>query len=151
MSLMQQINEDMKTAMKAKERMRLDTLRLLRAGIQQKAIELKVKELDDAEVIQILNKQAKQRRETMEMARENNRQDMLDQSTQELAIINTYLPKPFTDEELEAIVREAIKESGDNRGAVIKSVLEKASGRADGGRVNQMVQKIASEGKYGRN
>ncbi len=145
MSLVSQITEDMKAAMRAKDRLRLDTVRMIKAAIQHKSIELRSEELSDEEVLQVLNKQAKQCKDTIEMAQKNERQDILDQATQELAIISAYLPKQLSDDELESLVREAVSEHGQNRGAVIKAVMAKAAGGADGKRINELVSKINNE------
>ncbi len=138
-TLIERIESDYKTALKAGERLRVDTLRLLKAGIQRVAIDKRKETLDDQEVLQVLSQQAKQRRETIESAKQSNRQDVLTQSTQELALINSYLPQQLSEETLKQLVEEAIKASGPNQGQIMKYVMAKAAGAADGKTVSQLV------------
>ena len=138
-TLIERIEADYKTALKAGERLRVDTLRLLKAGIQRVAIDKRKDTLDDQEVLQVLSQQAKQRRETIESAKQSSRQDVLTQSTQELALINSYLPQQLSEEALKQLVEEAVKASGPNQGQIMKYVMAKAAGAADGKTVSQLV------------
>ncbi|HEX9781038.1 MAG TPA: GatB/YqeY domain-containing protein, partial [bacterium] len=91
--LIERIESDYKTSLKSGQRTRVDALRLMKAGIQHAAID-KRGEMEDADVIRVLASQAKQRRETIESAKQTNREDVLAQATEELAILNGYLPEP---------------------------------------------------------
>jgi uncharacterized protein YqeY len=145
-TLTERIETDYKTAFKAGERRRVDTLRLLKAAIQRVAIEKRKDALDDPEIIQILNQQAKQRRETLEAAKKGGRQDILDQSAEELAILNTYLPQPLSAEALKQLVEEAVQAVGTNQGQLMKYVMQKAAGAADGNVVSQLVAERLKQG-----
>lgn len=138
-TLTQHLEADYKAALKAGDRLRVDTLRLIKAGLQRVAIEKRKEALEDPEVIQVLNQQAKQRRETIEAAKQSNRQDVLTQATQELAILNTYLPQQLTEEALKHLIDEAVKTVGANQGQIMKYVMTKAAGTADGKLVSQLV------------
>jgi len=140
-TLLEQMEADYKTALKAGERLRVDTLRLIKAGVQRVAIEKRKETLDDQEVIQVLAQQAKQRRETIESAKQTSRQDVLDQATQELAILNSYLPQQLSSTAVQALIDEAIKTVGPtpSQGQIMKYVMGKAAGAADGKLVNQLV------------
>lgn len=138
-TLLERLEADYKTALKAGERRRVDTLRLIKASVQRVAIEKRKDTLEDPEVIQVLNQQAKQRRETIEAAKQANRQDVLSQATEELAILNSYLPQQLSQEALKRLVDEAIQSVGANQGQIMKYVMSKAAGGADGKTVSQLV------------
>lgn len=138
-TLMERLEADYKDALKAGARLRVDTLRLLKAGIQRAAIEKRKETLTDQEIFPVLAQQAKQRRETIESAKQANRQDVLTQATEELAILNAYLPQQLAVEALTRLVDEAIQAVGTNQGQVMKYVMGKAAGAADGKAVSQLV------------
>ncbi len=138
-TLFERIGADYTTAMKAKERLRIDTLRLIKAGMQRVAIEKRKDALDDKEVTQVISQQAKQRRETIESAKQGNRQDVLTQATEELALLTSYLPQQLSEEALKKLVEEAMAEAGPNQGSIMKYVMGKAGGAADGKTVSQLV------------
>jgi len=138
-TLAQRIDEDLKTALKARDQRRLDTLRLVKASIQRSASDKRKDTLDDPEVVQVLVQQAKQRRETIEAVKQTNRQDVLTQATEELAILNSYLPQPLSPETLQQFIEEAIQSVGMNQGQIMKYVMGKAAGAADGKGVSQLV------------
>ena len=137
-TLMERLEADYKTAMKSGERLRIDTLRLLKAGIQRVAID-KRKTLDDQEILQVVNQQAKQRRETIESVKQTNRQDVLAQTTAELAILACYLPQQLSEETLKQLIEEAIATVGSAQGPIMKHVMGKAAGAADGKVVSRLV------------
>ncbi len=145
-TLAEQLESDYKTALKAGERLRVDTLRLVKAGMQRAAMDKRKDELDGAEIIQVLVQQAKQRRETIESAKQTSRQDVLTQATEELAILNGYLPQPLTPEALKQLIDEAIASAGSNQGAIMKYVMAKAAGAADGKVVSQLVSERLKRG-----
>ncbi len=138
-TLAERLEADYKTALKTGDRLRVDTLRLVKAGIQRAAIDKRKPTLDDADVIQVLGQQAKQRRETIEFARSGQRQDVLGQATAELAILEAYLPRQLSQEALGRLVDEAIAAMGPQQGPVMKYVMGKAAGAADGKAVSQLV------------
>ena len=137
--LTERFETDYKQALKAGERLRVDTLRLIKAAIQRVAIEKRKDGLEDGEIIQVLSQQAKQRRETIDAAKQSDRQDVLSQATQELAILNTYLPAQLSEEALTQLVEEAVAAVGLSQGPIMKYVMGKASGGADGKLVSQLV------------
>lgn len=138
-TLTERINEDYKTAFKAGEKLRVDTLRLIKAGIQRVAMDKRKDTLDDAEIIQIFAQQAKQRKETLESAKQSGRQDIIDQSNQELAILNSYLPQQLSEEAIAKLIDEAIAAVGKQQGLIMKQVMAKAAGAADGKVVSRLV------------
>ena len=105
-TLTERIEADYKTAFKAREQRRIDTLRLVKAAIQRVSIEKRKDRLDDPEVLQVLNQQVKQCRETLEAAKQGGRQDILDQASVELAILTVYLPQQLSSEALKQLVDE---------------------------------------------
>ena len=138
-TLTERLEADYKTALKAGERRRVDTLRLVKAAMQRVAIEKRKASLDDAEVLQVIAQQVKQRRETIESAKQGRRDDVLSQATEELALLNGYLPQPLPPEALRQLVEEAVAAVGPVQGAVMKYVMGKAAGAADGKTVSQLV------------
>ena len=138
-TLIDRLNDDYKTAMKAGDRTRIDTLRLIKAGIQRVAIDKRKDTLDDPEVMQVLSQQAKQRRETIESAKQSNRQDILTQTEQELALLNSYLPQQLSEDALRKLIDEAVAAVGKQQGPIMKQVMAKASGAADGKVVSRLV------------
>ncbi len=140
-TIVERLEADYKTAMKVQDRLRIDTIRLAKAAIQEAAID-KRKEplaLTDQDVIPVLTQQAKQRRETMDAAKQNNRPDILTQATQELEFLNAYLPQQLSADALKQLVEEAFQTVGPNQGLIMKHVMGKASGAADGKVVSQLV------------
>ena len=138
-TLRERIETDYKAALKAGERRRVDTLRLVKAALQGVAIEKRKDTLDDREVIQVLGQQAKQRHETIDAAKQGNRDDILTQATEELAILSGYLPEPLSEQALKQLIEEAVQSVGPNRGQIMKHVMGKAAGAADGKLVSQLV------------
>lgn len=138
MSLQQQIDDDLKEAMKARQAERLGVLRMLKAALKNLAIEKggPAAALDDAEVSAAIRKQVKQRQDSIESFTKGGRPELAAREQAELEILNAYLPKAFSPEELAALVREAIAEAGAatkaQMGAVMKIAAAKAAGRADG-------------------
>ena len=145
-TLTERIETDYKTALKAGDRLRIDTLRLLKAAIQRVAMDKRQEVLPDADVIPILAQQAKQRRETMQAATQGNRQDILTQAKQELEFLNAYLPQPLSQEALTQLIDEAIKTVGPNQGPIMKFVMSKSAGAADGKLVSQLVGERLKQG-----
>ena len=138
-TLAERLEADYKTALKAGERRRVDTIRLVKAAMQRLAIEKRKETLDDQEIVQIIAQQTKQRRETIESAKQGNRQDVLAQATEELALLNAYLPQQLSPEALKQLIEEAVAAVGASHGPVMKYVMGKAAGAADGKLVSQLV------------
>ena len=142
MSLTERIDSDIKMAMKEKNELALSTLRMLKAAIKNKEIDKKIKALPDAEVIEVLRKQMKQRRDSITEFEKGNRMDLANKEKSEIGIIEKYLPKGLTEAELKAIVQKAIQTSGAKSktdvGRVMKEVMPQVAGRADGKAINQI-------------
>ena len=145
-TLAEQLEADYRLALKAGDRLRVDTLRLIKAGIQRAAIEKRKDQLDEQEILQVLGQQAKQRRETIESVKQTPRQDVLTQATQELAILNAYLPQQLSHEAVAQLIEEAIGAVGMNQGPIMKYVMGKTAGAADGKVVSQLVGERLKKG-----
>lgn len=137
-----QIDTDLKNAMKEKNELKLATLRMLKAAIKNKEIEKKVKALSDDEVLEAVQKQIKQRRDSIAEFQKANRKDLADKESGEIAILEHYLPKQLSQEELKGLIQETIKTLGatskQDVGRVMKEVMPKVKGRADGKQINQV-------------
>ena len=138
MTLQQRVDSDLKEAMRAKEGTKLGVLRMLKSALKYTAIAKSgaESELSDAEAIQVIRKQAKQRQDSIESFEKGGRTELADKEKEELALLNTYLPQAMSAEELEKVVRETIAELGATSkaqmGAVMKALQAKADGRVDG-------------------
>ncbi|MDD3905060.1 MAG: GatB/YqeY domain-containing protein [Candidatus Omnitrophica bacterium] len=143
MNLCEKIEDDVKRAMKAGDSMKVSVLRMVLSAVRMLQIEKNVKTLEDDSVAQILQKQVKQHRESIEQFTKGARGDLADKEKAELKILEEYLPKQFTTDELMVIVKAAVSETGaiakSDMGKVMKIVTEKTKGRADGKTVSQMV------------
>ena len=145
MSILNQLNEDMKTAMRAKEREKLTTIRMIKASIQNEEIK-KGEELNDEEILTILSREKKQRLESYAEFEKAGREDLTEKLEAELEIVNQYLPEQLSDEEVRSVVKETIEEVGaesmQDMGSVMSNVMPKLQGRADGSQVNAMVREL---------
>ena len=145
MSLKDQLKDDMKTAMKAREegKLALSVIRMVNAAIKQVEIDKKV-ELDDAGVLDILAKGMKTRHDSLEEFKKGGRQDLVDHVEAEMAVLKKYLPEQLSEEEIRTIVKDAIVACGDdlNMGNVMKYVMPKTKGRADGKVVSSIVKEL---------
>lgn len=143
MSLKERIQEDMKAAMRAKDAARLGAIRLLQAAMKQKEVDERVM-LDDAAVLAIVEKQIKQRRDSIAQFEKAGRADLADREKAEIDVIGAYLPQPMTDAEVAAAVEAAIVESGGAGPAAIGKVMAllkpRLAGRADFGKVSTLVK-----------
>ncbi len=144
MSLRNQILDDMKAAMKAKESERLSVLRMVKASVMNKEID-KGEELTDDEIIKSLNTLVKQRRDSAEQYKNAGRPELAEKENSEIAIIETYLPKAATEEEIESAVAQAIDDTGassmKDMGSVMKAVLAQLAGQTvDGKAVSEKVK-----------
>lgn len=137
--LVERLEADYQTAMKAGDRPRVATLRLMKAGLAKTAIDKRKPSLDDQEALEVIAHQAKQCRETIESAKRANREDILAQATMELAIVTSYLPPPLSEEDITRLIDEAIASVGKQHGSVMKQVMAQTKGRADGAVVSRLV------------
>ena len=145
MSLIDKLQEDMKLALKSGDALRLSTIRLLRSSVGYARID-KGSELTDDEVLGVLAKAAKQRRESIEAAESGGREDVAEKERAEFSIINEYLPKQLDEAEIEAIVRQIASEVGANdlndRGKVMGPLMQRIRGQADGRLASQVVERV---------
>jgi len=143
MALKDQITEDMKTAMRAKDSARLGTIRLLQAAMKQKEVDERIT-LDDAAVIAIVDKLVKQRKDSIEAFQKADRQDLVDQEQAELVVLQAYLPARLSADEVAAEVRAIVAELGasgpGDMGKVMGAVKQKLAGKADMGQVSAAVK-----------
>ncbi|MBP7147594.1 MAG: GatB/YqeY domain-containing protein [Acidobacteria bacterium] len=151
MSLKQRITDDLKAALKSRDALRLGVLRMLKAGILEAEVEQRGKQgleyqADDAEVTRVLAAYAKQRRESIESYRQGGREDLAEQEQRELTVVEAYLPRPLSEAELREAVRQAIAETGAatsrDVGKVMKAVMPKLRGAADGKLVNRIALEL---------
>ena len=147
MSLLDRLTEDMKSAMKAGEAVRLGTIRLLRGQIKEAAIDKRA-DLTDDEMLGVLTNAAKKRREAVEAYRNAGRVDLAEKEEAELAVIQGYLPAALDAAEIEAIIDRTIAETGAQTirdlGKVMPLVMNETKGRADGKMVSEMVRRKLS-------
>ncbi len=143
MSLKLRINEDMKTAMRARDSARLAAIRLLMAAMKQKEVDERI-ELDDAAVIAIIEKMLKQRKDSITQFEAGKRQDLADAERFEVEVLMAYMPQALSAAEVDIIVTAAVAESGasapSDMGKVIALVKPKVAGRADMGEVSKLVK-----------
>jgi uncharacterized protein YqeY len=143
MTLRERVNEDMKSAMKAREAERLATIRLLLAAMKQREVDERIT-LDDAGVVAVVEKMLKQRKDSVQQFEQAGRTDLADKEKAEMTILAGYLPQQLADAELEAIVAEAVAASGarapSDMGKVMAIVKPKVAGRADMGKVSALVK-----------
>jgi uncharacterized protein YqeY len=146
--LKMRLGEELKTALRSGDKLRASVIRLLTALIKNREVE-KRGPLTDAEGLQAILTSCKQRQESMDQYRQGGRQDLVDKEAAELAILQSYLPKPLTSEELQAMVLEAIREvqatSPREMGKVMAILMPKITGRADGKVVNTLVREALSK------
>ncbi|MEO0013223.1 MAG: hypothetical protein RLZZ535_1612 [Cyanobacteriota bacterium] len=147
MGLKEQIGEDIKTAMKAKDKLRLQTVRGIKKAILEKEVELRPKGQDTLtpeHEIELLTQQAKQRRDSIEQFSNAGRDDLAEKESQELAIIETYLPEQVSDEEVAKIIDELIAASGattmKDLGKVMGPAMKQLKGKADGKKIQEIVK-----------
>ncbi len=143
MGIKERLKEDMKEALKSKDKVRLSTIRMLQSLIKNAEIE-KRGELTEEEVISLLMKYAKQRRESIELYEKGGRQDLVEKEKRELEIVESYLPKQMDEEEIRELVKEAIEKTGASSpkdiGKVMQYLMPKVKGRADGSTVSKIVK-----------
>lgn len=150
MALLEKIAEDMKVAMKAGEKLRLETLRTIRAGLLEKQVEKRPSGgMTPEDEIVVLNSALKKRKEAIAIYRQHGRNDLADQEEQELGIIQEYLPKQLTLQEVEEFVRATIRSVGaassKDFGKVMPVVMKELKGKADGKAVQETVKKMLGD------
>jgi uncharacterized protein YqeY len=146
-SLLERLNQDMKTAMKNKEKTKLSVIRMLRSEIKNEEIE-RQHTLNDEEVIEVLMRELKKRKDALQQFEEAGRDDLVQQLREEISVIEPYLPEQLSEEELRELVREVVQETGASSkadmGKVMKAIMPRVKGRADGKLVNRLVQEVLS-------
>lgn len=143
MSLKQQINDDMKAAMRAKETARLGAIRLLLAAMKQREVDERI-ELTDSDILAIIDKMLKQRRDSISQFEAAGRQDLADSEKFEMGVLQSYMPKQMTEAEIDAAVTQAISTSGatapQDMGKVMAILKPQLAGRADIAKVSGLVK-----------
>ena len=146
MSLQERIQQEIKAAMLAKDADKLGTLRLLKSALGYAQIEKKTDSLPDADVMAIIQREVKKRRDSAEQFTTGGRPELAEKELKEIIDLETFLPKQLSPEELEQIVRAAIQEAGatskKDMGAVMKAVQAKVAGRADGKTISGLVGRL---------
>lgn len=148
MSLYDRLTEDLKFAMKSRDQLRMDVIRMIKAAVLNKEVELK-RDLDDAEMSRVMTTLVKQRRESIEQFEKAQRQELAAKERQEIEIIESYLPKPLSLEELETLVTSVIADTGSRSmkdlGVVMKAVMARLGGQTvDGKLVSELVRRKLS-------
>lgn len=143
MSLSERLNDDMKAAMRNKDKFRLSVIRMVRSSVKNMEIDQR-KTLTDNEILDILNRELKQRKDSLHEFEKAGRDDLVQSLQAEIAIIAEYLPEQLSEEEIATIVKDTIQETGASSrsdiGKVMAALMPKVKGRADGKLVNQLVQ-----------
>lgn len=144
--LMVSFNEEIKNAMKAKDEIKLGVLRMVKTAMNNAAIAKSKNELDDAEELDVIQKQAKQRRESIESFEKGGRAELAAKEKAELAVLEAYLPKQMSDAEIQAVCKEVIAKTGAAGGAdtgkVMKDLMPLVKGKADGRRVQEILKSL---------
>jgi uncharacterized protein len=142
-SLKERITDDMKAAMRAGEKERLGIIRMITAAIKQREVDERIS-LDDAQVVAVLEKMVKQRKESLVQFQAGNRQDLVDKEAAEIELLKTYLPSQLGDAEIDALIADAIAATGaasvKDMGKVMGVIKSKAQGRADMGTVGAKIK-----------
>ena len=145
MSLSDRLNEDMKQAMKSQDKFKLSVIRMVRSTIKNSEIDLK-RPLDDNEVLDVLTREIKQRKDSLQEFTKAGRIDLADNLSAELVILAEYMPQQLSEEEVKAIVQQTIQQIGASSkadmGKVMTALMPQVKGRADGKLLNQLVQQL---------
>ncbi len=147
--LKEQISKDFNEALKARDERKLSALRLLRTEIKKREVSGQKKELADAEVMETITTLVKQRRESIRIFREGQRQDLVEKEEAELQFLQTYLPQPLSQSAIEVLIDQVLLETRatgmKDQGKVMKAVMAKISGRAEGKIVSEIVKQKLSK------
>jgi uncharacterized protein YqeY len=145
MSLEQRLNDDLKVAIKSSDNLKTSVVRMVKAAIKNKQIE-KQRELSDEEIISIISMLSKQRRESIELFSKGGREDLVEKEKKELSILQSYLPSQLTPDELDRLIIDVIKEASaegiKDLGKVMRILMPRVKGSADGKVVNQRVMEL---------
>ncbi|WP_188453617.1 GatB/YqeY domain-containing protein [Virgibacillus oceani] len=148
MSLLEQLNQDMKQAMKNKDKDSLSVIRMVKASLQNESIKLGKDHLSEDEELTILSRELKQRKDSLQEFKSAGRDDLVKKLEIEINILQEYMPQQLTEDELAAIVQSTIQEvnatSKKDMGKVMSAIMPKVKGKADGSKINQLVQKHLS-------
>ncbi|MFT4412684.1 GatB/YqeY domain-containing protein [Fredinandcohnia humi] len=148
MSLLERLNNDMKTAMKNKEKDRLSVIRMVKAALQNEGIKLGTSDLSEEAELTVLTRELKQRKDSLREFSNAGREDLVNKIQTEIEILEVYLPQQLSEEELTEIVKETITEvnasSKADMGKVMAAIMPKVKGKADGALVNKVVQQQLS-------
>jgi len=143
--LREQVTKDMAVALKAGEKARLSTLRMLMSAIKYKEVDAK-HQLDDEEVISVISTLIKQRHDSIDQFRKGGREDLVDKETKEVEVLKGYLPPQLSEEEVRNIITKAAAETGatgqKDMGKLMKAVMPQVKGKADGKLVNEIVKEV---------
>lgn len=141
--VLEQLFKDMKDALRAGDKLRLGVIRLLRAQLENVAIQRR-RELTEDEILSVFSSAVKMRKEAIEKFREGNRQDLVEKELAELNIVQGYLPQPLSEEEVSVLVDKTVREVGASGlvdlGTVMKQIMPQVRGRVEGGLVNKLVK-----------
>ncbi len=144
MSLSEKLTEDMKQAMKAKDRKKLSVIRMVRASLQNEAIKLGVDTLSEEDELTILSRELKQRKDSIEEFEKADRSDLVENLNSEIKILEVYMPKQLTDEELDQLIDQTMDEvnatSKRDFGKLMGALMPKVKGKAEGSKVQQLVK-----------
>lgn len=147
MSLLDRLNQDMKQAMKNKDKERLSVIRMVKSSLQNEAIKLG-NELSEDEELQVLTREMKQRKDSLQEFEKAGRDDLVSNLKQEIVVLNDYMPAQMSEEELTAVIQETIEQTGASSkaemGKVMGAIMPKVRGKADGTMVNRLVQQLLS-------
>ncbi|WP_181350616.1 GatB/YqeY domain-containing protein [Thalassobacillus sp. CUG 92003] len=148
MSMAERLNQDMKAAMKNKEKEKLWVIRMAKASLQNEAIKLGQDSLSEEEELTVLAREVKQRKDSLHEFKEAGRDDLVEQLYREIDILQAYMPEQLSEDKLEQIVQETISEVGatskQDMGKVMSAIMPKVKGKADGSQVNKLVLKNLS-------
>ncbi|MDT9025461.1 MULTISPECIES: GatB/YqeY domain-containing protein [Rossellomorea] len=143
MSLLNRLNDDMKQAMKNKEKEKLSVIRMLKASLQNEAIKHGKQELSEDEELTVLSREVKQRKDSLQEFQNAGREDLVEKIQTELTYVEIYMPKQLSEEEVSAIVQQTVAEVGAtskaDMGKVMGAIMPKLKGKADGALVNKLV------------
>ncbi|KMY43717.1 hypothetical protein AC622_05215 [Bacillus sp. FJAT-27916] len=143
MSLVERLNSDMKQAMKDKDKDKLSVIRMMKASLQNEGIKLGKQELSEDEELTVLSRELKQRKDSLQEFDKAGRQDLTEKLHAEIAVVESYMPKQLSEEDLDALVTEAIAQtnatSKADMGKVMSAIMPKVKGKADGSLVNKLV------------
>lgn len=152
MDILKKINEDLITSMKSKDELKTTTLRMIKSAVKNAEIAKRGKgDLTEEDIMGVLSTMVKQRKESAEQYEKANRKDLVDKENTEISILQEYLPKQLTTEELDAIIKSTIQETGvvgmKEIGKLMKELMPKVKGKADGKLVNQLIKEILEKAR----